>query len=335
MPALTAQTRQPAVSEVHPPRRSRRTPAVGVPSIPAAPPRPPRPPTAEEVAARSESLLAAIVGSLGESAPTRPASITPQDAVPRVMMNQQTGLPANVVAPPPLPPGHHQLPHSGQPPPLPLAAPIQTPNPFLPFPAPVEPPTSISRQLAALQIDELPDAYRIKGPTHSPWLVRGLLAAVVVVGAVIVALALVGDDEVTSARVRFESIPTGATVLVDGKALPDPTPVMLEARPGARYHIEYRLAGYQPKAKDILVEGGGDVTDMALLERTLFRLLVTSSPRADVFVDGVRVGTTPFDRTYVDPPKTVELRLKGYQPKRQALDWTGKTELVLDYVLTR
>ncbi len=331
--ALSAQTKRPAVSEIRPPRKSRRTPAAGVPAIPA---RPSRPPTAEEAAARSESLLAAIVGSLGDSAPTRPASIKAQDAVPRVLMNQQSGVPAHPVGQQPLPPGHHQLPQSGQPPAFPLAAPTKTPNPLVPFPAPQDP-SSLSRQLAALQIDEIPDAYKLKGSSRSPWLLRGLLMAVIAVGGIILGVTLLGGGEEIEARVRFESIPTGARVYVDDRQLPDPTPVVFEeAEPGARYHVEYRLDGYQTKAKDVLVpRGGGDVTDMALLERTLSRLLVTSTPRADVFVDDVRVGTTPFDRKYVDPPHTVELRLKGYKPKRQTLDWTGKTELVLDFVLNR
>ena len=331
--ALAASTQRPAVSQLHQPRKSRRTPAAGV-AIP--PPPPARPPTAEEVAARSESLLAAIVGSLGDTPlPERPASIKPADGVPRVLMNQQSQAPA-VSRPDDLPPGHHQLPTSGQPPGFPLPSPIETPNPFTPFPEPGNI-SSISRQLAALQLDEIPDEYKLKRKSSQPWLLLGILGVLVIVTIGALSIALFGSSDAVEARVRFESIPPGATVTVDGTTLSDPTPVVFEAaKPGSRYRVEYKLDGYEAKSKDVLVpKSGGDVTDFAALEKTLSRLRVNSRPRADVFVDDVRVGTTPFDRKFDEAPHTVELRLRGYKPKRQILDWRNKSELILDFVLER
>ncbi len=340
MPAAqAAQAQRPAVSQLHQPRKSRRTPAAGVAAIPPpTPPRPARPPTAEEVAARSESLLAAIVGSLGDTPPPyRPASIKPADAVPRVLMNQDSQVPANVVNPhDQLPPGHHQLPTSGQQPGFPLVAPIQTPNPFTPFPEPANA-ASLSHQLAALQLDEIPDEYKLKGSGARPWLLRAILLLLIAITGGALTIAFLGGKEPVEARVRFESIPQGATVTVDGTALSDPTPVVFEeAEPGLRYRVEYKLDGYTAKTKDVLVpKGGGDVTDFAALEKIMSRLLVTSKPRADVFVDDIRVGTTPFDRKFDEPPHTVELRLRGHKPKRQILEWGNKAELILDFVLER
>jgi hypothetical protein len=112
--------------------------------------------------------------------------------------------------------------------------------------------------------------------------------------------------------------------------------VFTGARPGKRYNVKFDLQGYHTKTQDVLVpEGGGEVTSLVLLERVEVKLIVTSNPRADVFVDSVRVGMSPLERTFLDPPKTVELRLKGYKPERRKLDWSDQTEIALDIPLRR
>jgi len=119
--------------------------------------------------------------------------------------------------------------------------------------------------------------------------------------------------------------------------LADPTPVVFAgARPGKRYRVGFELQGYHTKTQDVLVpEAGGEVTSLVLLERIEVKLIVTSNPKADVFVDSIRVGMSPLERTFLDPPKAVELRLKGYQPERRSLDWSNQTEITLDITLKR
>jgi hypothetical protein len=274
----------------------------------------------------------------------------PPDGVPRVVMSQDSPAPANRTDAQ-SPPGQHAVPVSGhpakqfgpesnvpgQPSSLPLAPPVQTPNPLTPFPT-GPPPSTFSRQLAALEIDEIPDAFKLGRSREGSWALRGALAAVCIIGGVILGVTLLGGDgSKAEAKIRFESIPQGATVTVEGNQLADPTPVIFAgARPGKRYSASFNLQGYHPKTQDVLVpEGGGEVTSLVLLERIEVKLIVTSTPRADVFVDSVHKGMTPLEVSFLDPPKAVELRLKGYQPARRPLDWSKQTEITLDITMKR
>ncbi len=343
-PALSASTKRPAVSAIRAPRKSQKTPAAGLPVLP--------PGMGARPGNKQGSLLSAIVGTASdERSPGKPSSIKPPpDGVPRVVMSQESPAPGNRAAPQGAP-GQHPVPVAGrpgkpfgpesnvpgQPSHLPLAPPVQTPNPLTPFPT-GPPPSSFSRQLAALEIDEIPDAFKLGRSREGSWLLRGALAAICIIGGVILGVTLLGgSDSKAEAKIRFESIPQGAVVTVDGNQLADPTPVVFSgARPGKRYRVSFALQGYHPKTQDVLVpENGGEVTSLVLLERIEVKLIVTSSPKADVFVDSVRKGMTPLEVSFLDPPKTVELRLKGYQPERRSLDWSNQTEITLDIPMKR
>jgi serine/threonine protein kinase len=342
-PALSAKTRPPAVSAIRQPRQSRRTPARGVPSV-------------GDGGGSSSSLLSAIVESSSEPGPT-------------AQLRGGSGVPRSIIPPeqqdrPRRPPTEHPLPTRGpdssaptaptQRPPnvdrartgFPLNAP-RTPNPVRGFPIQDQPgmvsafptgqpPTSLTKQLAALELDEIPPAYKIgRSRSGARWLLVGAVGATVIaLGVVVVLLLSGGDDAAATARVRIDTLPDGATIEVNGEPLPQVSPAFLDdVEPGKRYRIVASKPGYEPKEKELLVEDDTDV--LLFLDKIPHRLVITSRPKADLFVDNVRVGSTPHDRKYQVAPEVVELRLKGYKPERRVLEWGDETEKTLEITLTK
>ncbi len=326
-PVLSANNAPPAVSELHKPRQSRRTPATGLPVAGGG----------------ADSLLSSIIGG-AQSAPTAPirggASGVPRSIIPAESAQHPGGHVLPVPGPGSnSPTGPRQRPTTG----FPLAAP-QTPNPTVGFPVqphPTEspfaspfpsgqPPTSLTKQLAALEIDEIPAQYKLSRRSGARWLLVGAVGATLVaLGVVVFLLAGGGNDEPSTGQVRIDTLPQGASITVNGHPLADKSPAFLEdARIGRRYTVHAELAGYQPKEKVIVATDGADV--LLFLDRIPRHLVVNSHPHADLLVDGVRVGSTPYERKYEAPPEVIELRLKGYKPARKTLEWGDKEELVLE-----
>ena len=331
-PVLSANNAPPAVSELRKPRESRRTPATGLPGAGGG----------------SDSLLSSIIGG-GPSAPTAPirggGSGVPRSIIPA----ESAQHPGGHVLPVPGPGSNsptspRQRPPTG----FPLAAP-QTPNPTVGFPVqphPTEapfsspfptgqPPSSLTRQLAALEIDEIPSQYKLSRRSGARWLLVGAVGATLVaLGVVIFLLAGGGNQGPSTGQLRIDTLPQGARITVNGHPLADKSPAFLEdATIGKRYTVHAELAGYQPKEKVIVAVDGSDV--LLFLDRIPRHLVVTSRPRADLLVDGVRVGSTPYERKYESAPEVVELRLKGYKPTRKTLKWGDKEELILRIVMEK
>ncbi len=325
-PVLSANNPPPAVSELRRPRQSRRTPPAGLPATGGG----------------ADSLLSAIIGG-NQSAPTAPIR-GGGGGVPRSIIPPESAQhPGGHVLPVPGPSSDSPTSPRNRPPTgFPLAAPV-TPNPTVGFPvqqhpgsAPLsspfptgQPPSSLTRQLAALEIDEIPEQFKLGRRSGARWLLVGAVGATLAaLGVVVFLLMGGGSDEPTTGQVRIDTLPQGAKITVNGHPLPDKSPAFLEqATVGRRYTVHAELAGYQPKEKDIVASDGADV--LLFLDRIPRRLVVTSRPKADLLVDGVRVGSTPYERKYESPPEVIELRLKGYKPTRKILEWGDKEELVL------
>lgn len=99
-----------------------------------------------------------------------------------------------------------------------------------------------------------------------------------------------------AATVMVNSTPQGAQVFVNG-ALAGTTPINLSLLPG-RYDIELRLAGYQTFKASVNLTSGQTVqvnAPLVALVRGTGDLYVTSLPdRAEVYINGQRVGVTPL-----------------------------------------
>jgi serine/threonine protein kinase len=345
-PALSASTPQPAVSELRKPRQSRRTPAGGVPVQAGG-------------GGGGASLLSAIVQRGDVSMPmqqTRPLSGRggASDGVPTAQAPGDSQMAQHQVPQQPMPHNQHPLPltaapstpHQGaphmqmqQPGAFPLAAPMQTPNPFLSLPSgPAMP--SLTKQLQAIELEVIPDAYKIGN--QSRWLVRGILAFVIIVAGAVGGFLLLRDNKTAvESSILIESNPKGATVKVDGVQLSDKTPVVYEeAETGGRHTIEVTLGdGYKAWKQEFPVpKGGGESRVFAFLKKDVVRLNIISDPSgATVKINDKVVGTTPVELKDLVPGETTEVTLekKGYQTTTENLSWEGKTRQEINVPLDK
>jgi serine/threonine protein kinase len=306
-PALAASVPQPAVSELRPPRQSRRTPVGGVSAIDA--------PTMLEGNALASLLHPGAPG------------------LPQVALSPPTALGGPPLAQPgPFPPGMH---------PQPQPAP-GTPFPFPTSPGQPMPGPFTTRQIqSSLEVDEIPDKYKIRRQTQvNPiWIAAGALILAAVVAAVLIAIYGSNEEKAATGTAVIEvvSSPPGATVTVDGEALPNPTPTTFDGATGKTYLIRLDLAKHQRWEREHPVgEEGGNQRVVARLDPIVVRLWVESKPPgAEVFIGGTSAGRTPLDLSGLDPQTTrsIEVRLKGFRPVRRTLDWTQETEKRLIFEL--
>jgi serine/threonine protein kinase len=300
-------------------------PGHGPPGLPVEVPAPP-------------GLPAAVLAPASPSVAPPPAMHTPagMPAYPQVPHPQAfpTGLPAHLMpyaygqgeAAPGLPPGA-----PGYPPGYPPG--------YAPPGYGSSPPT-ISAQLRALEVDELPPQYKLD--SGRSWLWRGLLAAFLVIVGVVAAVIVIGrgDEPPPTASIVIDSKPGGATVTIDGAPVPDRTPLAWKTKPGARHEIVVTLPGYQAYRDTVLVpEGGGEVKVLAFLPARTVRLRIVSTPAgADVYVGGSLRGRTPLELPELDPATAteVEVRLKDYAPQRKPVTWTDEQrEQTVDFRMAR
>ncbi|HUQ04355.1 MAG TPA: protein kinase [Kofleriaceae bacterium] len=279
----------------------------------------------------------------GYDAPTAPDLAPAPPGPPQMPLpgypHTPPGMPASPHTPPGMPglPAHlapyamQQTPGQGG---YPSAAGAPGGYPFQPYPG--AQPQSFTKQMQALvELDEIPSHYKLGSPTKS-WLLRALLALVIVAGGVAIALLIVrGSEEGTiAASLLIDSTPSGATVTVDGTVLPDKTPARFETAPGARHEILIELAGFQPHKDAVLVpDGGGQIRVFAFLPAITVKLRVTTVPTgADVYFGEQLKGRTPLEINDLDPAsaKEIEVRLKDYPPEKRTLTWDGKTEQTVE-----
>jgi hypothetical protein len=306
-----------------------------------------RPPTSP-----SEALAGMTAGPIdaGYDAPTAPDLAPAPPPMPLQSPHTPPGLAPAPYTPPGLPPAPYTPPGMPGLPahlaPYAMQQPGQGGFPGAPGGYPFQPygggqPQSFTKQMQALvELDELPPHYKLGSPGKS-WLLRALLALVIVAGGVAIAILIVrsNESEAIAASLIIDSTPAGATVTVDGTVLPDQTPARFETQPGARHEIVIELAGHKPHRDAVVVpDAGGQIRVFAFLPAATVKLrIVTIPPGADVYLSERLKGRTPLDLVDLDPAsaREVEVRMKDYPPERRTLSWEGKTEQTVEIRLKK
>ena len=155
-----------------------------------------------------------------------------------------------------------------------------------------------------------------------------------------------------TATLTVTSTPNGASVYVDG--------VLIGATPLSDYKVDtsvthekqievgLELSGYRSRVAKLVLKGGKETPWDVRLEKLVPRtatLTVTSTPNgASVYVDGVRVGSTPLSGYEIDTGEQrkkqikVGLELSGYKTRvaeltlkgGQSTPWEGRLEKILE-----
>jgi hypothetical protein len=168
------------------------------------------------------------------------------------------------------------------------------------------------------------------------------LAFVVVAGAVAVVVAVIAARESPPpppTQLEIISIPPGAKVSVDGKPV-GVSPLNLDkVEAGRSYKLTVELEKYERwERQEVVTERGRTVKVIAALKPIFGTMRVESTPPgAEVYFgpQSQPIGQTPLMKDNMDPfvDVDIEVRLKGYKPDRQRLEWGGARERTLSFKL--
>src|SRR5262249_11103801 len=126
-----------------------------------------------------------------------------------------------------------------------------------------------------------------------------VIAAGAAVGGSSLVRALRAAAVPSGADLRVESIPAGAQIFLDGRALAQASPTTIpvtDASAGRTPRLEPRLRGYRPwQGPAVVLKPGEHAFYRAQLEALATRLVVRTEPAgAEVALDGRTVGRTPL-----------------------------------------
>ena len=211
---------------------------------------------------------------------------------------------------------------------------------------PGAPPLSTANQLAALEIDDIPESFKLahQASKRRKRAVTGvvILCVCVLLGVGLGMLVFRGEPEAPKTKtIEVVSIPAGATVTIDGREVEGKTPLSHSGvAVGTSYLIGVTYPGHKPWSSEteVSTQGGTTVKVIARLEAQLVKLKLSSEPSgAQVLLNGSPVGQTPLELDELDPRTTkyVELRLRGYRPIREDLEWGDDTEKTLSFKLQK
>jgi AAA+ ATPase superfamily predicted ATPase len=101
--------------------------------------------------------------------------------------------------------------------------------------------------------------------------------------------------------VEVSSLPPGAAVMVDGQSTGLTTPAVLSDLSATRHEVEVSLPGYESARENLEVLGDSSQAVAFHLSKKTGSLSIVSQPSgADVYIDGVLVGTTPLIEPVID-----------------------------------
>jgi len=120
----------------------------------------------------------------------------------------------------------------------------------------------------------------------------------------------------TTGTLRVESSPSGAAAYVDGDFI-GYTPVNYTAA-GGSYNLRVEASGYETFSQRVTIRNGettGITASLSEVRRTGTVSFRSSPNRADVYVDGVYLGTTPLNNeTFEAGRHTARFELAGHDP---------------------
>ena len=169
------------------------------------------------------------------------------------------------------------------------------------------------------------------------YLVLWAIVAFLTIGVVALAVVLFSSTEEPVPTIEIVSVPAGASVALDRRALAGTTPLTLRDGlvVGQSHRVEVRLPGYAVWDTAI-VASAGPVRQIAILSPLRGKLRVeTEPPTAQVFVDGSYRGSTPLVLNELEATRELSLRITrpGYEPESRTVRLGDQLDQTLRLVL--
>lgn len=131
--------------------------------------------------------------------------------------------------------------------------------------------------------------------------------------------------------------PTGATVYLDNIEWKSKSPVIIRNLDAKKtYKVGLFMQKYRFYTESVTIIGGQDTAIEHDFEESFAYLSVTSNPiGAEVLIDGVMVGTTPYQNPNVNPDAqlNIEIRKQDYKPAQTSLKLAPGEDKTLNFEL--
>jgi formylglycine-generating enzyme required for sulfatase activity len=112
---------------------------------------------------------------------------------------------------------------------------------------------------------------------------------------------------------RVTSNPIGVSVLMDDEFRGN-TPVSLRTTPDRRHSVRLSYPGYETVTRTLSLASGARESLSIVMPELTGKVEIESSPNADVFVNGSRVGITPIKLDLRAVKQEIMIAKQGYQP---------------------
>jgi len=143
----------------------------------------------------------------------------------------------------------------------------------------------------------------------------------------------------TTGSIVVNSIPSGATILLDGTSKGTTNRTLEDIAPGT-HAIVVKKEGYVSNTTNVTVAAGKTITytaQMSSIAATTGTIVIKSNPSgANVFLDSVNKGNSPITLTNIPPGiHSIILRAFNYKPYQTNVNVTAGRTIVLNITMTR
>lgn len=121
--------------------------------------------------------------------------------------------------------------------------------------------------------------------------------------------------------------PEGGELLLNGKSVSPGRAYEIDS--GVPSQVVYFRAGFKSAKRSVTLTPDENETLRISLEADIGRVDVKSTPSADIYVSGNKVGTTPVTLNLPAVPTEIEFRKDGYRTVRQRITPSGKRTTVV------
>ena len=152
-------------------------------------------------------------------------------------------------------------------------------------------------------------------------------------------LSITLKKEIEEINVSINSSPSGAKIIVDGEDTGKKTPANVKLKIG-EHTVKLTLKGYEDLVKKIKVEKDGESFNFTLrrieTKAETGIIYISSNPKgAEVYIDGVKKGTTPIRLSLKEGMHKITLRKEGYRDYTKDVKIEGGKEIKLSVNLNK